>query len=164
MAHGSLFLHLRRKISLVCRWIFKIKLKVDGSLERYKAYLVENGYHQWTGVDFMDTFSPVVKTTTVHLLLSLPVTNGWHITQLYISNAFLHGHLDEVVYMHQPPAIDPSHPDHFCLLKRSLYGLKQAPQMWNKHLIDALLSLGFMGSKTNSSLFYMSTPGDKHFC
>ena len=60
--------------------------------------------------------------------------------------------------------IDPSRPDHVCLLKRSLYGLKQAPQMWNKRLTDALLSLGFMGSKADISLFYMSTPGDKLFC
>ncbi|XP_015170198.1 uncharacterized mitochondrial protein AtMg00810-like [Solanum tuberosum] len=67
--------------------------------------------------------------------------------------------------MSQPPGFtDPSRPDHVCLLKHSLYGLKQPPRMWNKQLTDALLSLGFMGFTTDTSLFYMSTPGDKLFC
>lgn len=82
------------------------------------------------------------------------MTYRWYATQLDISNAFLHGHLDEVIYISQPPGfVDPIRPDHVCLLKRSLYGLKHAPRMWNQCLTDALTSFGFLGSKTDSSLY-----------
>lgn len=79
-------------------------MKVDGSLDCYKARIVTKGYHQRSGIDFVDTFSPVVKPSTIRLLLSLAVTNGWHITQLDIFNAFLHDNLDKVVYTSQPPS------------------------------------------------------------
>lgn len=131
----------------------------------HKARLVAKGYYQRPGIDFVDTFTPVVKPITIRLLLSLAVTKGWNITQLDISNAFLHGHLDKVVFMSQPPGfVDLSRSDHVCMLKRSLYGLKQVPRMWNKRLTDALFSFGFLGSKTDNSLFYISTDTDKLCC
>ena len=138
-----------------CKWIFKLKHKPDGSIERYKARLVAKGFKQEDGFDYDETFSPVIKITTVRILLSLTISQNWLIHQLHVSNAFLHGDLQETIFMEQPPGfINHVFPHHVCKLQKSLYGLKQAPRAWFLKLSTYLLSLGFSASKTDTFLFF----------
>jgi histone deacetylase 1/2 len=137
-----------------CRWVYKVKRKVDGTIDRYKARLVAKGFKQRYGIDYEDTFSPVVKIATVRLVLALAVSRGWSLRQLDVKNAFLHGVLEEEVYMRQPPGYeDRLRPDYVCKLDKALYGLKQAPRAWYARLSTKLVALGFVASKSDMSLF-----------
>jgi histone deacetylase 1/2 len=137
-----------------CRWIYKIKRKSDGSIDRYKARLVAKGFKQRYGIDYEDTFSPVVKIANVRLVLAVSVSRGWSLRQLDVKNAFLHGVLEEEVYMRQPPGYeDKDKPTYICKLDKALYGLKQAPRAWYSRLSSKLITLGFVASKSDMSLF-----------
>jgi hypothetical protein len=136
------------------KWVYKIKQKQDGSIDRYKARLVVKGFDQEDGIDFTETFSPVIKPSTIRVILALAVQFNWSIHQLDVSNAFFHGVLLEEVYMEQPHGfIDTRFPDYVCRLHKSLYGLKQAPRAWYTRLSSTLLEFGFYSSPVDNSLF-----------
>lgn len=103
-----------------CKWVFRIKKDKDGNITQYKARYVARGFHQRPGIDYGETFSPVVKPTTVRLVLSLAVSQGWPLRQLDINNAFLQGTLTDEVYTIQPPGYeDAKHPNYVCKLNKS---------------------------------------------
>lgn len=136
------------------KWVYKVKRKQDGTVERFKACLVAKGFDQCSGIDFTETFSPVIKSTTIRVVLAIAVHFNWSIRQLDVSNAFLHGHLTEDVFMEQPRGfVDPTHHHHVCRLHKAIYGLKQAPRAWFTRLSQALLELGFHSSAVDTSLF-----------
>ncbi|KAM5572540.1 hypothetical protein ABKV19_012545 [Rosa sericea] len=142
------------------KWIYKVKKNPDGSVSRYKARLVAQGFSQTKGLDYDETFSPVVRHSTVRVILALAAMNNWELRQLDVKNAFLHGDLKEEVYMAQPQGfVDSMHPDYVCLLRKSLNGLKQAPRAWNEKFTSFLPSLGFTFSHSDPSLFIRHTAG-----
>ncbi|GKF09016.1 putative RNA-directed DNA polymerase [Tanacetum coccineum] len=126
------------------KWIYKIKYKSSGDMDRYKARLVK-GFNQKEGIDFDETFSPVVKMSTVRCVIALSVTNCWPLFQLDINNAFLYGDLDEDIYMTIPKGFaSKDNKNKVCKLVKSLYGLKQAPRKWNEKLVSTLKENDFV--------------------
>lgn len=146
--------------TIACKWVFRIKRNPDGSVNKYKARLVAKGFQQRPGVDYSETFSPVTKPATIRIVLSIALSRGWPTRQLDINNAFLNGHLNDEVYMVQPPGfLHPSYPHHICRLRRTIYGLKQASHEWYKALKTFLLQYGFKSSVADSALFIYHSAG-----
>nr|GFC93971.1 putative reverse transcriptase, RNA-dependent DNA polymerase [Tanacetum cinerariifolium] len=142
------------KKTVGCRWIFTIKYKPDGTIERYKARLVAKGYTQTYGIDYSETFSPVAKIDTIRVLFSIAANKGWPLHQFDVTNAFMHGELKEEVYMDPPPGfVESSNPREVCRLKKSLYGLKWSPRAWFGRFTLAMRKYGFKQSNSDHTLF-----------
>lgn len=147
------------------KWIFRLKRDIEGKVLKYKARLVAKGFLQTSGVDFHETFSPVIKASTLRIILSLAVSKGWSVRQVDINNAFLNGKLNEVVFMKQPEGfIDKANPTFVCRLEKALYGLKQAPRAWYESLKGTLLDWKFTNSKADNSLFFYMNQTQVIFC
>ncbi|PKU68057.1 Retrovirus-related Pol polyprotein from transposon TNT 1-94 [Dendrobium catenatum] len=143
---------------LGCRWLYRTKYHSNGTIARHKARLVAQGHRQEYGIDYHDTFSPVAKMPTIRVLLTIAMFHKWPVHQMDVSNAFLHGDLNETVYMTQPRGFeDNMHPTYVCLLKKAIYGLKQAPRQWFNTFSTYLLSHGFCHSQSDHSLLTLSS-------
>lgn len=141
------------------RWVFKKKLNEHGEVERFKARLVAKGYTQTQGVDYHETFSPVVKFETIRYMFALAAQRRWTLRQMDVNTAFLHGKLDEEIYMEQPEGY-PIVPGKVYKLKKALYGLKQSSRCWNSRFTSFMKSKGFIASKSDPCLFTKGS-GDK---
>ena len=140
--------------AITSRWVFKTK-PGTGNQPRYKARLVARGFQQTSGVDFLETFAPVVRWETIRLLLAIAVHLNWPIHQLDVLTAFLNGILKEDVYMVQPPGFIKVGLEHLvCKLHKSLYGLKQSPRAWYARLHAALLAWNLLQSQSDPNLYY----------
>nr|KAJ0203892.1 hypothetical protein LSAT_V11C500272260 [Lactuca sativa] len=143
-----------------CDWVFRIKRKPDGSIDKYKGRLVAKGFHQQYRKDYFDTFSPVTKHVTIRTILSIAFSNDSPLRQLDINNALLQGTLYEEVFMTQRPGYThPQFPNHICKLKKSIYGLKQASGAWYTEVASFLFQFGFRKSLADVSLFIYSSNG-----
>ncbi|MEN7973604.1 MAG: reverse transcriptase domain-containing protein, partial [Verrucomicrobiota bacterium] len=140
--------------TVACRWVFKIKRNSDGSIERYKARLVAKGFTQKYGVDYDETFSPVVRFESVRALVAVAAQRGLKLHQMDVSTAFLNGDLEEEIFMEQPAGFVVKGKEKLvCKLDKSLYGLKQAPRAWNVVLNAQLLDLGFVQSSSDPCIY-----------
>lgn len=131
------------------------EIQFNGSVERYKARLVALGNKQIAGDDYTETFAPVAKMSTVRIFLEVASAHNWDVHQMNVHNAFLHGDVDEEVYMKPPPRFSSSG-GKVCKLLKSLYGLKQALRCWFANLSSALQKYGFSQSHSGYSLFFYS--------
>ena len=139
-----------------CKWIYKIKTRSNGSIERYKARFVAKGFTQEYGIDYKETFAPVARISFVRALLVVATTSKWDLFQMDVKNAFFNGKLSEEVYM-QPSLGLSVDSNKVCHLRRALFGLKQAPRAWFAKFNSTIFRLGYTASPYDSTLFLRRT-------
>ena len=135
--------HPHGKKAVGCKWVHAKKHHTDGTLERYKSRLVAWGFTQSYSIDYFKTFSPVAKMYIVRLLLGLAAHLQWLIRQFDVKNVFLHGDLEEEVYMQHPPADSLGPLDTVCQLQKSLYGLMESPLVWFGRFSSVMQAEGY---------------------
>lgn len=146
-----------------CKWVYKIKRKPDGSVDRYKARLCAKGYLQQKGIDYSETFAPVVRYDSVRVLLAIATINDMDIKQFDVKTAFLYGELTEEVFMKQPEGFVSVDPSLVCSLKKSLYGLRQSPRCWNGKFTEFLTEFNFTQLKADKCVFWAEYEGEEIF-
>ena len=152
------------KKAIGCKWIYKYKPGIPGVEDpRYKSRLVAKGYSQKEGIDYQEIFSPVVKHVSIRLMLSMVVDKDLELEQLDVKTAFLHGEIEEDIYMEQPQGYEVvGKKDKVCKLVKSLYGLKQAPRQWNKCFDQCMIKHGFNKSEFDLCVYYKKLKEDEY--
>ena len=137
-----------------CKWVLRKKTDATGNIIRFKARLVARGFSQIPGIDFKDTFSPTLRSITFRIFVSLAVELDLELHHLDVQTAFLHGELEEEIYMQQPPHFeDSTRPNVVCRLHRSLYGLRQSPRVWYHRLHNFLTNNGYKRLKNEPNVY-----------
>lgn len=139
------------------KWVYKVKLNANGTVERFKARLVAKGNNQEYGIDYTEVFSPVANIVTFHFLIATATILDWPIHQIDVNNAFLHGFLHDEIYTSPPQGYTKAKPGQLCKLVKSLYGLKQASREWNAEFCNHLFKFGFFQSPHDHCLFVKGT-------
>jgi hypothetical protein len=148
----------KEKKTIGCKWVYKVKHNANISMSKYKARLVAKGYAQTYGIDYEETYSPIVEMTNVRTIIAMVVAKGWSLHQMDVKNPFFHGDLQEEVYMEQPPGyVDQTHPNLVYRLKKVLYDLKQALKAWSDKRGQYLVTSGFQTSNADISLYVKKT-------
>jgi hypothetical protein len=140
------------------KWVFRIKLKEDGAIDKFKARWVIKGFLQLAGVEFGETYAPTPRYESLLVLLAIAALKNFKLFQLDITSAFLNGKIDKEIYMEQPEGFNDG-TGRVCLLKKSLYGLKQAPRIWNSDIHNTLTSLSFKQCRTDPCVYVLNTNG-----
>ncbi|KAL0300303.1 UNVERIFIED_CONTAM: Retrovirus-related Pol polyprotein from transposon RE2 [Sesamum angustifolium] len=144
------------------KWIYKTKLNADGSIQKHKARLVAKGYSQLPGIDYTVTFAPVARLDTIRALIAIAANKKWKIYQMDVKSAFLHGYIDEEIYVEQPQGfIAKGSEEKVLRLKKALYGLKQAPRAWCSRIDKYFMDRGFQRSLSEPTLYIKSQGNDK---
>lgn len=139
------------------KWIYKTKFNENGEVNKYKARLVAKGYSQKHGIDYTEVYAPVARMDTIRTIINLAAREGWIINQLDVKSAFLHGILEEDVYVQQPTGYEVTgEEEKVCKLHKALYGLKQAPRAWYSRIEDYFTKEGFEKSQNEETLFLKS--------
>lgn len=142
------------------RWTYKLKINSDGNIQRFKARLVARGFKQTAGVEYHETFSPVARFDSIRTILSITASNKMYLQQFDVKTAFLHGELDEVIYMQQPKGYEDG-TNRVCKLNRSLYGLKQASRCWNHRFTAVLKKHGLTSTNADYCVFTNGNDRDR---
>jgi hypothetical protein len=144
-----------------CKWIFKKKMKPDGSVDKFKARLVAKGFRQSKSIDYFDTYAPVARISSIRTLVSLASIYNLEIHQMDVKTAFLNGYLDEEIYMEQPEGfIIPGQENKVCKLVKSLYCLKQASKQWHERYDNVIISYGFHLNEADKFIYFKMFDND----
>ena len=138
------------------RWVLRIKYNPDDTVDKYKARICAKGFTQMYGIDYNETFAPVIRMTILRMLLAIAIANDWDVLHVDVKTAFLNAFLKEEVYCEQPEGFEvygPNGEKLVCRMKKAIYGLKQAPRNWNEELTAFIKSQGFRQSKVDHCLF-----------
>ena len=151
---------LPKDIKLVrCKWVYKTKYGPNGKVDKHKSILVAKGFSQVEGIDYTESFSPISKINSIHLVLSLNASSKWESHQMDVKSTFLYGDLHEEIYMEQPLGFIQDDSILVCFLKKSLYGFKQAPNAWYAKMDSFLLATGFSRCHSDNNVYTKRVDG-----